>query len=117
MSPPHIFFFGGLDDADEDLRGLMVVSIHRKSEHFGWQLGEVETATLRLMEGESFNLEQVGIFSKLSFVLFFGGNPKWGFILIFLGGGFWECDSRHLKDLDILDLFWVFFFLGKGELR
>lgn len=30
----------GLDDADEDQRGLMVVSIHRKSEHFGWQLGD-----------------------------------------------------------------------------
>eukprot|EP00434_Breviolum_minutum_P007482 symbB.v1.2.006602.t1/scaffold373.1/size218170/2 len=30
----------GLDDADEDLRGLMVVSIHRKSEQFGWQLGD-----------------------------------------------------------------------------
>ncbi|CAK9074906.1 unnamed protein product [Durusdinium trenchii] len=30
----------GLDDADEELRGLMVVSIHRKSEHYGWQLGD-----------------------------------------------------------------------------
>ena len=32
-------FLPGLDDADEDLRGLMVVNIHRKSEHYGWQLG------------------------------------------------------------------------------
>jgi hypothetical protein len=37
----------GLDDADEDQRGLMVVSIHRKSEHFGWQLGQIGIEELK----------------------------------------------------------------------
>ncbi|CAJ1401404.1 unnamed protein product [Effrenium voratum] len=30
----------GLDDADEDHRGLIIVSIHKKSEKYGWELGD-----------------------------------------------------------------------------
>ena len=30
----------GLDDAPEELRGMLVVSIAKKSERFGWQLGD-----------------------------------------------------------------------------
>lgn len=30
----------GLDDADEDHRGLVVVQVHKKSERFGWELGD-----------------------------------------------------------------------------
>merc|ERR1712008_144178 len=30
----------GLDDADEDLRGVVVVQVHKKSQRHGWQAGD-----------------------------------------------------------------------------
>lgn len=72
----------GLDDADEDHRGVIVVQVHKKSQRFGWEVGDriIELNGKEIDEWDDFRhawegVKQFGDGSAVFGVVRFGIDP------------------------------------------